>query len=102
LSAKTSGYGLLTRAAAVQVDLVIAELLNNLGSTSDLNRIVASNLANYRVLLLGKIKQSSVILFVNVDYCMFVQHLCVEECMLCQRTHEVSKIVVGDVHHWSD
>jgi len=55
LSSKAPIYCLVTWASTIEIDLVIAPLFYDLRSHSNFERVIATNLANYRMLIIRKV-----------------------------------------------
>lgn len=83
--------GLLTWTAAVNINLVKAPLLNNLGCLSHFYGVVASKLKNNRVLIRSVVQQAFT---ATMNYCVLINHFCIQPCMFAEVSHQKSEILV--------
>lgn len=90
---------LVGRTATVEVDLVIAVLLDGLGSSCYFVWIVSSNLSDNRMLVVSELEKLGIASLWDVDDGMFVQHFSIQVAFLSQQSAKVPKVVVRDVHH---
>jgi len=94
--AKTPGLHAIRRAAAVEVDLVIAPLGGDARGLRQQHRITATQLQGQRLLAAVEAEQA---LAVAVDDRVGVHHLRVQAYARCQHAVENAAMAIGPVHH---
>ena len=89
----------IARAAAIQIDLVVAELLTDARRARQLLRIAAAELQRHRMLGRMEFEQARSI---AADDRGRGDHFRVEQCARAQQPQEIAAMPVRVIHHWSD
>lgn len=102
LRAKAAVDCFLAGAPAVQVDLVVAPLLDDFGGLGHFLWVLSANLRDDWVLIVREVEQFLVSGLLDVDDGVLVDHLCVQKSVLRKHAHEKPIVVVGDIDHRRD
>ena len=75
-SPKTTLHSLVRWAATVDIHFIVAKVLDHFGSLSHLSRVIASQLAHNRVLIVAE-REEPLTSLTSMEDSMLIQHLCV-------------------------